>query len=157
MMCLIHGSGCNGMARNLIPIICLEGLQPITAEHLNTQCVLLSVWHSQMCVPLSQILTYVVISAAIACRQGQASFGDAGVFVEKYVQRARHIEIQIFGDGKGLTSDIHKPFHIYIIISIYVAVLLYLLYMPILHSYLTSLILINISWESMQRYNQKQI
>jgi len=23
------------------------------------------------------------------------------VFVEKYVQRARHIEVQIFGDGKG--------------------------------------------------------
>ena len=35
------------------------------------------------------------------CRQGKASFGDAGVFVEKYVQRARHIEVQIFGDGKG--------------------------------------------------------
>ncbi len=37
----------------------------------------------------------------MACRQGKASFGDAGVFVEKYVQRARHIEIQIFGDGRG--------------------------------------------------------
>ena len=37
----------------------------------------------------------------MACRQGKASFGDAGVFVEKYVQRARHIEIQIFGDGEG--------------------------------------------------------
>lgn len=36
-----------------------------------------------------------------SCRQGKASFGDSGVFVEKYVQRARHIEIQIFGDGKG--------------------------------------------------------
>ena len=23
------------------------------------------------------------------------------MFVEKYVQRARHIEVQIFGDGKG--------------------------------------------------------
>lgn len=34
-------------------------------------------------------------------RQGKANFGDAGVFVEKYVQRARHIEVQIFGDGKG--------------------------------------------------------
>ena len=35
------------------------------------------------------------------CRQGKASFGDSGVFVEKYVQRARHIEVQIFGDGRG--------------------------------------------------------
>lgn len=36
-----------------------------------------------------------------AVRQGEAAFGDSGVFVEKYVQNARHIEIQIFGDGQG--------------------------------------------------------
>ncbi|WP_285713187.1 urea carboxylase [Erythrobacter oryzae] len=34
-------------------------------------------------------------------RQGEASFGDAGVFLERYVPRARHLEVQIFGDGKG--------------------------------------------------------
>ena len=34
-------------------------------------------------------------------RQGKANFGDAGVFVEKYVTRARHIEVQMFGDGQG--------------------------------------------------------
>jgi urea carboxylase len=38
---------------------------------------------------------------ASAARQGAASFGDAGVFIEKYVERARHIEVQIFGDGAG--------------------------------------------------------
>ena len=37
----------------------------------------------------------------LCIRQGKASFGDAGVFVEKYVQSARHIEVQIFGDGDG--------------------------------------------------------
>jgi urea carboxylase len=36
-----------------------------------------------------------------AARQGAAAFGDAGVFVEKFVERARHIEVQIFGDGTG--------------------------------------------------------
>ena len=36
-----------------------------------------------------------------AVRQGEAAFGDGGVFVEKYVQNARHIEIQMFGDGLG--------------------------------------------------------
>ncbi len=41
------------------------------------------------------------IPCLACCRQGKASFGDSGVFVEKYVQRARHIEVQIFGDGKG--------------------------------------------------------
>lgn len=31
----------------------------------------------------------------------QNNFNDAGLFLEKYVERARHIEVQIFGDGKG--------------------------------------------------------
>lgn len=29
------------------------------------------------------------------------NFGNASLFLEKYVARARHIEVQIFGDGKG--------------------------------------------------------
>ncbi|GLC49765.1 hypothetical protein PLESTB_000289100 [Pleodorina starrii] len=33
--------------------------------------------------------------------QGQAFFGNAGVFVEKYIQNAHHVEVQIFGDGEG--------------------------------------------------------
>ena len=31
----------------------------------------------------------------------QNNFKDAGLFLEKYVENARHIEVQIFGDGKG--------------------------------------------------------
>lgn len=34
-------------------------------------------------------------------RQGKSSFGDGGVFVEKLVVNARHVEVQIFGDGQG--------------------------------------------------------
>jgi urea carboxylase len=34
-------------------------------------------------------------------RQGRSSFGDGGVFVEKLVVNARHVEVQIFGDGRG--------------------------------------------------------
>ncbi|PWC19926.1 urea carboxylase [Brenneria roseae subsp. roseae] len=34
-------------------------------------------------------------------RLGQNNFSDAGVFVEKYIERARHLEVQIFGDGSG--------------------------------------------------------
>ena len=34
-------------------------------------------------------------------RLSKANFGDSGVYLEKYVSRARHIEVQIFGDGKG--------------------------------------------------------
>ncbi|KAJ8473633.1 hypothetical protein ONZ45_g16222 [Pleurotus djamor] len=34
-------------------------------------------------------------------RRAKSLFGDDGVFVEKYLGSARHIEVQIFGDGKG--------------------------------------------------------
>ena len=34
-------------------------------------------------------------------RQGQNNFSDSGVFIEKYIQLARHLEVQVFGDGQG--------------------------------------------------------
>lgn len=37
-----------------------------------------------------------------AKRESQTAFGSDEVFLEKFVQRARHIEVQILGDGKNL-------------------------------------------------------
>ncbi|MBN2702316.1 MAG: urea carboxylase, partial [Methylothermaceae bacterium] len=34
-------------------------------------------------------------------RMGHSHFGDDGLFLEKFVERARHVEVQIFGDGGG--------------------------------------------------------
>ncbi len=34
-------------------------------------------------------------------RLGQNNFSDSGVFIEKYIERARHLEVQVFGDGAG--------------------------------------------------------
>lgn len=34
-------------------------------------------------------------------RLSRNNFSNEGIFLEKYVERARHIEVQIFGDGKG--------------------------------------------------------
>jgi urea carboxylase len=34
-------------------------------------------------------------------RLGQNNFSDSGVFIEKYIQHARHLEVQVFGDGHG--------------------------------------------------------
>ncbi|WP_290523126.1 urea carboxylase [Alcanivorax sp.] len=34
-------------------------------------------------------------------RLGESFFSDSGVFIERFVARARHIEVQIFGDGEG--------------------------------------------------------
>lgn len=35
------------------------------------------------------------------CRLGESNFSNSGVFLEKFIEYARHIEVQIFGDGKG--------------------------------------------------------
>ncbi len=34
-------------------------------------------------------------------RLSQNNFSNSGIFLEKFVQHARHIEVQLFGDGKG--------------------------------------------------------
>ena len=42
------------------------------------------------------------VDALASCqREAQAAFGNAHVLVEKYVERPRHIEIQVFGDSHG--------------------------------------------------------
>ncbi len=37
-------------------------------------------------------------------RLSENNFGDGGMFLEKYVALARHIEVQVFGDGKGFVA-----------------------------------------------------
>ncbi|MFI0432569.1 MAG: acetyl/propionyl/methylcrotonyl-CoA carboxylase subunit alpha [Candidatus Nanopelagicales bacterium] len=40
-------------------------------------------------------------AVATARREAGASFGDATVFLERYLPEARHIEVQVFGDSHG--------------------------------------------------------
>jgi urea carboxylase len=39
-------------------------------------------------------------------RLSKNSFGRGGVFLEKFVRRARHVEVQIFGDGSGTVATL---------------------------------------------------
>lgn len=43
-------------------------------------------------------LTDAVASAA---REAAAAFGDGSVYLERYVERARHVEVQLLGDSQG--------------------------------------------------------
>lgn len=37
----------------------------------------------------------------LAVREAEQAFGDGRLYLERFVERARHIEVQIFGDGHG--------------------------------------------------------
>ena len=43
-----------------------------------------------------------------AQREGQASFGDPRVLIEKYITRPRHIEVQVFGDSHGEVVHLYE-------------------------------------------------
>ncbi|MDI6624296.1 MAG: acetyl/propionyl/methylcrotonyl-CoA carboxylase subunit alpha [Brevundimonas sp.] len=45
---------------------------------------------------------------ASARREGQSSFGDPRVLIEKYITRPRHIEVQVFGDSHGTVVHLHE-------------------------------------------------
>src|SRR5690606_20534273 len=45
---------------------------------------------------------------ASAQREAGAAFGDERVLIEKYVARPRHIEIQVFADGKGQAVSLYE-------------------------------------------------
>lgn len=45
---------------------------------------------------------------AAAQREGQASFGDPAVLIEKFVTAPRHIEIQVFADAQGNTVHLFE-------------------------------------------------
>ncbi len=43
-----------------------------------------------------------------AQREGQSSFGDAAVLIEKYIATPRHIEVQVFGDRHGNVVHLYE-------------------------------------------------
>ena len=45
---------------------------------------------------------------ASAQRRAQAAFGSGGLFLERYIQGARHVEVQIFGDAAGHVVHLHE-------------------------------------------------
>jgi acetyl-CoA carboxylase biotin carboxylase subunit len=43
-----------------------------------------------------------------ASRRAQASFGSGALYVERWLDRPRHVEVQVFGDGRGNVVHLHE-------------------------------------------------
>ena len=45
---------------------------------------------------------------ATARRRSEAAFGSPSLYVERYAERARHVEVQVMGDGQGHVLHLHE-------------------------------------------------
>ena len=45
---------------------------------------------------------------AAASRRAQSAFGVPALYVERYVEAPRHVEVQVFGDGEGRVVHLHE-------------------------------------------------
>ena len=49
----------------------------------------------------------LVPSFNAASSEALASFGDGGCFIERYVRNAKHVEVQVIGDGRNV---VHREY-----------------------------------------------
>src|SRR5258705_333231 len=50
---------------------------------------------------VAQTADDLMLALSTASNEAKSAFGDASVYLEKYLQKPRHIEIQVLGDGRG--------------------------------------------------------
>jgi acetyl-CoA carboxylase biotin carboxylase subunit len=53
-------------------------------------------------------LSELATAFATARRRAEAAFGDPALYVERYAERARHVEVQVLGDGRGAVVHLHE-------------------------------------------------
>jgi acetyl-CoA carboxylase biotin carboxylase subunit len=48
------------------------------------------------------------VAFATATRRAQSAFGNAALYVERYLERPRHVEVQVFADAHGEVVHLHE-------------------------------------------------
>jgi acetyl-CoA carboxylase biotin carboxylase subunit len=61
-------------------------------------------------IGMAKVTTPAELAAAFAtaARRAQSAFGSAQVYVERYLEAPRHVEVQVFGDTKGAVVHLHE-------------------------------------------------
>ncbi len=52
--------------------------------------------------------TDLAVAFAAATRRAQSAFGNAAVYLERYLERPRHVEVQVFADRHGTVVHLHE-------------------------------------------------
>src|SRR5258708_30299227 len=62
------------------------------------------------CIGMARVAWAGVLPGAFATatRRAQSAFGSAQVYVERYLEAPRHVEVQVFGDTKGSVVHLHE-------------------------------------------------
>src|SRR5215510_9620589 len=71
------------------------------AEHCGYPVILKSTAGGGIGMRICRTADEMPDNFSAAVRLSSASFGQAGVYLEQYVEKTRHVEVQIFGDGAG--------------------------------------------------------
>jgi acetyl-CoA carboxylase biotin carboxylase subunit len=61
-------------------------------------------------IGMARVRTAGELAAAFATvrRRAEAAFGNGAVYIERYLERPRHVEVQVFGDGRGNVVHLHE-------------------------------------------------
>jgi acetyl-CoA carboxylase biotin carboxylase subunit len=61
-------------------------------------------------IGMAKVTTPAELSAALvtATRRAQSAFGSAQIYVERYLEAPRHVEVQVFGDSAGTVVHLHE-------------------------------------------------
>jgi acetyl-CoA carboxylase, biotin carboxylase subunit len=61
-------------------------------------------------IGMAKVATAAELAAAFATatRRAQSAFGSGAVYLERYLQASRHLEVQVFGDMRGVVVHLHE-------------------------------------------------